>query len=187
MLLAGDLGRLESGQKEYLEHILQLNEHLIGLVSGWEDVERLSSGQITLQAEACNIGLIIRQVASKKMAISRSGQWPMVLGDPHRLQQLLHDIFEVVGEGSVRARIAGETCVVTVESLEHVDHQTRLMWVKALKGEATTQYLGLRIARLLAEVHGGGLRLDPHATGSAKFHIQLPLAQQMSLLGDPAE
>ncbi len=184
MLLAGDLGKLRPSQQEYLEHILQLNEHLIGLVSGWEDVERLSSGQVVLQAEACNIGLIIRQTAPPSVAISRSGQWPMVLADPSRLQQLLRNVFEVVGEGSARARVADETCVVTIQSAQEVDHQKRLLWVKALKGEATAQYLGLRIAKLLAEAHGGRLQLDPHAVGSAKFHIHLPLAQQMSLLGE---
>lgn len=184
MLLAGDLGKLKPGQQEYLEHILQLNEHLINLIGSWEDVERLSTGQVVLQAEACNIGMIIRQVASKGMEISRSGQWPMVLGDANRLQQLMKNVFEVMGEGSVRARIAGQACVVTVQSSQEIDHQTRHLWTRALRGEATKRYLGLRIARLLAEIHEGRLVLDPHAVGSAKFHIHLPLAQQMSLLGD---
>jgi len=184
MLLAGDLGDLKPGQQEYLEQILQLNEHLIDLVSSWADVERLSSGQVALKPEACNIGVIIQRVASQGIQVSRTGSWPMVLGDPGRLQQLIHNVFEAVGEGRVRARIDGDICIVTIQSAHEVPHHERRSWIQALSGAPTTQHLNLRVARLLAEAHGGSLQLDPHARGNAKFHIRLPRAQQMSLLGD---
>ena len=186
MLLAGDLGELAPSQQEYIEQILQLNEHLIGLINSWEDLERLNSGRVVLQAEPCNIGLLIRRTAPSSITVSRRGRWPMVLGDATRIKQLLHNVFEAAGEGAIRARSTGEMCIITIETKHEIDHQTRLQWVRALKGEATKHFLGLQISKLLAQVHGGDLQLDPHATGSAKFHIRLPLAQQLSLLGDPA-
>jgi len=184
ILLAGDLGPLKSSQRQYIEHILQLNEHLIGIINEWEELERLSSGRVALNTEACNIGLIVRQAATRSIVVKRSSQWPMVLGDSGRLLQMFDDIFKAVGNAKVRARVSGGMCIVTVETNAEVNRQTRSLWIKAIRGEATKQYLGLRIARLLAEVHGGGLKLDYHATGGARFHVRLPLAQQMSLLGD---
>jgi len=187
MLLAGDVGDLDSKQREYLQNILQLNEHMISLITGWVDMERLRHGRVVLQVEPCNIGMIARQVAGGTITVARSGDWPMVLADPIRLRQLIAHLYEVLGQATVRARVAGGMCVLTVHDSQIANNLQRAKLIDALKGSGPTDYLGLRIAGLLAEAHGGSLSIDPHATEGLKLHLRLPLAQQMSWLGESDE
>jgi len=183
MLLAEDLGKLNDGQREYLEHVLQLDDFMIGLITSWSDIERLSNGQVMLNIEPCNIG----SAAAALLPVTRSGQWPMVLADPLRLRQILMNCLNCLKNPAVRARITGDVCVLTLEDRTMRSHDDRADMILALQGEATAAFLGLRIARLLAEAHGGSLQLDPHAANGTKLRLRLPLAKQMSLLGDAAE
>lgn len=180
MLLAGDLGELNEKQREYLEHILQLDDFMIGLIGSWADMERLSKGQVILDIEPINIGAVIPE----HFRSSRSVQWPMVLADPLRLRQIIMNCLEVTTQAEVRARIVGEMCVVTLHDASPSAPKQRAAILEALHSDAPTAQLGLRIARLLAEAHGGSLRLNPHATEGTRLHLTLPLAKQMSLLGD---
>lgn len=180
MLLAGDLGELNEKQREYLEHVLQLDDFMIGLIGSWADMERLSKGQVILDIEAVNIGTVIPE----QYRSSRSVQWPMVLADPLRLRQIIMNCLEVIKQAEVRARIIGEMCVVTFHDPSPSEPKHRTAILGALHGDAPTAQLGLRIARLLAEAHGGSLELNPHATQGTRLHLKMPLAKQMSLLGD---
>ena len=106
----------------------------------------------------------------------------MVLADPLRLKQIIMNCIEQLKSVEVRARIAGDMCVLTLHDKGKVGVKQRAGMVEALNGDKPTAQLGLRIAKLLAEAHGGSLQLDPHATGGTKLHLRLPLAKQMSLL-----
>lgn len=180
MLLAGDLGELNDKQREYLEYVLQLDDYMIGLIGSWADMERLSRGQVVLEVEPVNIGSVV----AEQLSVSRTTQWPMVLADPLRLRQIIMNCIEHLKNVEARARIVGDMCVLTLHDQAKMSVRQRAGMVEALNGDQPTTQLGLRIARLLAEAHGGSLQLDPHATGGTKLHLRLPLAKQMSLLGE---
>lgn len=183
MLLAGDLGALNEKQREYLEHVLQLDDYMIGLIGSWADMERLSTGQVVLEIEPVNIGVIV----AEQVNVSRSTRWPMVLADPLRLRQIVMNCLEVMKQVEARARIVGDMCVLTLHDVSPSEAKRRAGILEALHGDAPTAQLGLRIARLLAKAHGGSLELDPHASEGTKLRLKLPLAKQMSLLGDIVE
>lgn len=178
MLLAGDLGELNVKQREYLEHVMQLDDYMIGLIGSWADMERLSRGQVVLEVEPVNIGSVV----AEQTEVSRGRQWPMVLADPLRLKQIIMNILEILPKAEVRGRTVEDMCVLTFHDHAKSKLQLRAGIVEALNSNDPTAQLGLRIARLLAEAHGGSLQLDPHATGGTKLHLRLPLAKQMSLL-----
>lgn len=180
MLLAGDLGTLNKKQCEYIQHALQLDDYMIGLVSSWADMERLSRGQVVLDIEPVNIGNIV----AEQVSVSRTAQWPMVLADPLRLRQIIINCLDSMKSADVRARVVGEMCVLTLHDPGMCDAKQRAAMLRALHSNEPTALLGLRIARLLAEAHGGSLDLNPHATQGIRLHLKLPLAKQMSLLGE---
>lgn len=180
MLLAGDLGDLNQGQREYLEYVLQLDDYMISLVGRWADVERLSRGQLVLTIEPINVGGIV----AEQLEVSRSTQWPVVLADKLRLRQIIMNCLEVLQQPKVRARTVGDMCVLTLQDASPSKPTRRAALLEALHSEAPATQLGLRIAKLLAEAHGGSLELNPHATEGTRLHLKLPLAKQMSLLGD---
>jgi signal transduction histidine kinase len=187
MLLAGDLGDLTAKQQEYLRHVLELDEYMISLINSWVDMERLSKGQIVLEAEPCNIGSITKSVAGKGIELHRNAQWPMVLADPLRLKQIIMNIVAVFTKVEIRARTTGDVCILTFHDGSHSTPKQRAAILEGLNSDAPTAQLGIRIARLLAEAHGGSLKLNPHATEGIRLHLKIPLAKQMSLLGEAAE
>lgn len=182
MLLAGDLGELTEKQREYLQHVLELDEYMIGLIGSWVDMERLSKGQVVLDVEPCNIGSIVKTAASEGVELHRNAQWPMVLADPLRLKQIIMNILDVFKKVEVRARINENLCILTFHDQAKSTTKQRAGILEALHSDAPTAQLGLRIARLLAEAHGGSLQLNPHAAQGIRLHLKLPLAKQMSLL-----
>lgn len=165
MLLAGDLGKLTEGQQEYLRQILQLDEYMIELITSQADIERLQRGQIILHVEPCNINSVIKLKARQDI---------MVLADPARLKQMFIGMQKAI-KGELRARISEDRCVVTLDSPKVLSRTHR---------GALVQDLSFQITKLLAEAHGGELTLDPHSSTGTKLRLYLPLAQQLSLLGE---
>lgn len=187
MLLAGDLGALTEKQQEYLKHVLELDEYMISLISSWVDMDRLSRGQVALEVEPCNVGAILKSVAGEGAELHRNAQWPMVLADPLRLKQIIMNILDIFKNVTIRARIAEDVCIVTFHDQATTLVKKRAGILEALHSDVPTPQLGLRIARLLAEAHGGSLQLNPHATEGTRLHLKLPLAKQMSLLGEEGQ
>lgn len=191
MLLAGDLGELTPEQKEYLENLLQLDDYMISLVSSWADMESLSQGLIALEVEPVNLGVVLAEAVGKRAVVVRKGSWPMVLADPLRLKQIIMNVLDnAVRHGAkgaqivIRSRVAGEYCTLTIADSTVATSQQRRAMLEALNTSVPTARLGLRISRLLAEAHGGSLRLDPHAEAGTTLHLRLPLATQMSFFGE---
>lgn len=184
MLLAGDLGDLTETQREYLQHVLELDEYMISLIGSWVDMERLSKGQVILDIEPCNIGSVTKTVAGEGVELHRGAQWPMVLADPLRLKQIIMNILDIFTKVEVRARTNENLCILTFHDQTKSTTKQRAAILEALHYDAPTAQLGIRIARLLAEAHGGSLELNPHATQGIRLHLKLPLAKQMSLLGE---
>lgn len=182
MLLSGDLGVLNDQQREYLQHILELDEYMISMIKSWLDMDRLSRGQLVLDVEPCNIGSIIRAVVGGQVRLQRQAQWPMVLADPPRLKQIITYILESTRQADVRARTHEEFCTVTFQQRSGIRGQQRADIVQALHSSVPTTSLGIRIAQLLAEAHGGSLELNPHAAEGIRLHLKLPLAKQLNLL-----
>lgn len=204
LLLDGDLGKVSDEQQAYLENVLQLNEYMISLVSSWSEMERLNQGVVNLEVEPCNLGVLTQEVVRDLQSLTRKrkrtimlpdrAQWPMVLADPLRLQQIMINLLDNAlrhGKPSydieVRLRLQGNYVVLTFHDATPVTHQQRLATRNVLRGTTAAHHLGLRISRLLAEAHGGSLRLDPHAKQGMVFHLRLPLAQQMSIFDPDSE
>lgn len=183
MLLAGDLGQLSDEQRDYLQQLLQLDDFMIGVVRSWVDMERLAQGQVVLDVEPYNIGTALKAI-TVPLTLQRRSQWPMVLVDPNRLQQIIVNIAEQFKHLDVRARVTSEVCIVTFHDRSKSNSLLRASILQALNTNGPTTMLGIRIAQLLARAHGGYLRLNPHAGDGIRLHLQLPLAKQMSLLGD---
>lgn len=166
MLLAGDLGKLTQQQQEYLQQLLQLDDYMIDLVTNWADIERLQRGQLALHIEPCNINAIAKIKARRDI---------MVLADPARLRQILTNMRVAIKGGELRARISSGSCVITLHSPVVLHRNQRKELLRGIQ---------LQVAKLLAEAHNGALLLDPHSRAGTNLRLHLPLAQQISLLGD---
>jgi K+-sensing histidine kinase KdpD len=180
MLLAGDLGQLTNGQRSYLKSILQLNEYMISCITNWVDVDRIVRGKLMLHREPVNVGSLL----DHSLRSQRTTPWPMVYADATRLKQMVDYCTEAIAATEIRARVVGDECIITFHNPKNHDTDLRADIVRAFHLTKATKQLGLRITWLLARSHGGNLTLNPHTAQGMRLHLAMPLAQQMSLLGE---
>jgi two-component system NtrC family sensor kinase len=111
-----------------------------------------------------------------------------VVADPDSLQQvflnLVNNSVDAMPAGgriaiTTRAHESGRFVDVTVEdsgpgiSTQALGHLFEPMWTTKPTGSG----FGLSIARDILAEHGGAIEVDPAATGGARFHLRVPLAE----------
>lgn len=66
MLLAGDVGKLNSDQEKYLNEVYRGNQRMVGLVNALLSVSRMDLGTFVLEPEPTNITELVRGVANEQ-------------------------------------------------------------------------------------------------------------------------
>ncbi|HEX7149885.1 MAG TPA: PAS domain S-box protein [Thermoanaerobaculia bacterium] len=188
---------LVRGGLETIEKSARLQAELIDDVL---DLSRITAGKVRINSETVDIGAVataavegVRLAAAAKeidLAIESSGEPALILGDAHRLQQILWNLLtnaiKFTPRGGcvqllieVRERTIGVTVSDTgigigPDFLPHVFEPFR-------QAESTTTRahgglgLGLSIVRHLVELHGGYVRAESEGEGlGATFVIELP-------------
>jgi len=98
MLLAGDAGKINKGQKKYLQEIYHGNERMVELVSALLNVSRLELGTFVVDIEPVNVVKLARsaideqkpQIDSKKIKFlpKFEEKLPVIPADPNLLRSL---------------------------------------------------------------------------------------------------
>jgi PAS domain S-box-containing protein len=183
------------------------------LIEDLLDVSRILSGKLRLQVESVDVQLVVegaletvRPAAEAKdirlEPVLSSGAF--VMGDPHRLQQVVWNLLS----NAVKFTRRGGRVQVTVErrdsSVEVTvadtgqgipkDFQPHVFErFRQQEGGTTRSYgglgLGLSIVRQLVEMHGGAVRVFSEGEGQgATFTVSLPLSlAKHSDVSSPAE
>jgi signal transduction histidine kinase len=173
---------------------------MIALIDQMLDLSRLEAGRLGLAEESVDLVEIIEQVRQDvapqavakglNLRITLPVSLPLVVGDPHRLRQILLNLvgnavkFTEVGSVCVTASTAengididvSDTGIgITEEAMPHIFEEFR-----QVDGNMTRRYggagLGLAIAHKLAEQMGGSITVvSQHGAGST-FTLHLPAA-----------
>jgi signal transduction histidine kinase len=176
---------------------------LARLIEDLLDVSRISTGQMTLHAQAVNLSTIADRAVeafadtAREKGVSLTswvdGVRAMVNGDPERLQQIANNLLSNAvkftppgGKVDVSVKLNGESADLVVSDtgrgirpdfLPHVFERFRQE-----DGTATREYgglgLGLAIARELAALHNGKVQAFSDGAGEgATFVLKLPLLE----------
>jgi signal transduction histidine kinase len=191
---------------EYLQLIDRNSRRLARLVEDLLLYSRLDAGLLRLYREPVDVAAVVCDVADdlEGLALSRSvtvmpaGDPSIsIVADPGRLRQVLDN---VVGNAvkfaepgtpvTVRAHGDGTTCSVEVENegirIDAEDAERifePFFRSDAVDRKTTGTGLGLPVARLIVERHGGTLVCDHEFEPGARFVITLPLVAVAE--GDP--
>ncbi|NGZ07189.1 MAG: HAMP domain-containing protein [Magnetococcales bacterium] len=164
------------------------------------DLTQLEAGQITLQRQLVQVGLLLRDCVAHWQSIGEAKgvdlrlddrsnvEWISV--DPERVRQILDNLldnavkFTQEGEIVVEADRVGDWLQVVVQdggSGVPLEQREKIFEKFSQSGEVLVDKpsgigLGLPIGRILATMHGGSLELLPSRQGS-RFMLRLPLTQ----------
>lgn len=201
VLLHGYAGELNEQQTEHLKLVYASGEHLSELVEDLVNLTNLDAGKVTLSPVPLNFEEFIRSCASafEVEARNRNVSVELAIGDlppsveidDTRVRQILTNLlsnalkFSPVG-GRIRIRTERNGPILEVSisdsgkgvAPQHREHIFDKFYQaeSALSGKTVGSGLGLYIARRLAALHGGRLRLDPTAEGvGATFVLTLPI------------
>jgi signal transduction histidine kinase len=182
---------------ERLDVLNRQIEKLAGLVDALLDVSRISSGQLQLRPEACDLVAIAREVIKRYDEVARAGGCALTLDesgpvvgywDSMRLEQVLTNLISNAlkfGPGKpidISVSRRGQTATLTV-----VDHgigiapeKINRIFNKYERAVTADSYgglgLGLFISRNIAEAHAGRMRASSEPGHGTSLSLDLPVA-----------
>ncbi len=210
--LNGMIGLTESLLEEYtdsippeaqkdLQLIAQSSRRLAALVNDLLDFSSLKQQHLTLQttpvdlAQAVEIVIALSQKEAHKKHTSLHNQLlpntPIVSADPHRLQQILHNLlhnaikFTEHGQITISAQTQGAFLAVSIEDtgigIKEQDQARIFRSFEQVDGSHKRPHeglgLGLAITKQLVTLHGGEISVHSTFGQGTRFTFTLPLAQ----------
>jgi PAS domain S-box-containing protein len=211
---------LTEQQREYLGTIRSSGQHLLAILNDVLDMAKISSGKLEFNLEPFNLcdsmGQAVQPLAlqAQEKGIAFEGQplrascpHPWVLGDAHRLNQIMLNLVSNAIKFTPRGGRIQVSCVLVAEAADTLTVQFRVQdtglgmtpEVLARIFESFTQAyadtarrfggtgLGLSISRALVEQMGGVLEAESELGQGSTFHFTLTLpraAAQAPTLGD---
>jgi len=205
-------GPLPEGYREYSRLIQQSGEHLHAVINDILDLAKVDAGKFELRketgvdprqiAEACLT--LVRghaEVAKIKLSAAIEDGLPSLVADPTRLKQvllnLLSNAIKFTGaDGSVALAVRrdGEGRVVfevrdTGRGMTAAEVEVALEPFGQISEGMVSQEgtgLGLPLARRLAELHGGSLRVESRKGSGTTVTVMLP-APKRAVSGAPGQ
>ena len=193
-------GPLNENQAQYVTDILESGQHLLSLVNDILDLAKIEAGSMELHRGPVAFNRLVERTIQMfreraiRLGIRLVGQVSEDVGqieaDERRLKQLLYNLLSNAlkftpegGEVRIEVRrqadavelrvsdtgvgIAPEQCEKIFESFYQVD--------STLSKNAQGTGLGLAVVRQIAELHGGGARVQSEPGEGSTFIVTLPL------------
>jgi len=189
------LGHRELGERErrYVDQIIEEGEQLNRLVSDLLDSSHLSTGNMTLRLEACDINTLCQAVAEEhrpalkdvRLNTELAPMPPSINADPIRLRQAVGNLvsnavkYTSQGEITLRTYQRGQLIMIDVRDtgIGIPATQQALVFLPfvQLDDRRAGVGLGLDIALRIVRLHGGDIRLHSVPNEGSTFTIELPL------------
>lgn len=201
LLFQGHMGELSADQLKYLGYAQEGVQQLISIVEDILFMTRSDVGQFEIRQEEVNFRVLARQVVSglepqarkAGVAINKDifSPTPMLYVDPQRMKQVLNNLVTNAikftppgGTVTIRAHPYNERFVmisvvdtgygIPIEDRQHV-FERFYQSNHSLQSKMGGYGLGLSIARLIVEQHGGTIDFDTSINKGTTFYFTAPL------------
>jgi signal transduction histidine kinase len=214
MLECGAAGSLQAQQREYVGYIRQSGTHLLDIISEILDLAKIDAGKLDLDedrdvdvhtiADACS-ALVKDRAAAETVSLSVEIErdMPLLVADSTRLKQILLNLLG----NAVKFTEPGGAVVLAVRraadgGVEFEVRDTGLGMTAAEIDIALEPFgqvdssldrrhegtgLGLPLARRLAELHNGTLRIESEKGRGTRIVVALPATRVMTPRVAPAD
>jgi PAS domain S-box-containing protein len=184
-------------RQESLEVILEESDRLHHLIDNLLDASRLEAGKLPLEKEPVAIDALAQRVSERfrtqtdrhAIDISFPPDFPIIEGDPTRLEQVLNNLLSNAikyspkgGPIRITGRATGDEAVVTVtdqgigipfEEQPHI-FESFFRGSREYQQQTSGAGLGLYLAKAIIEAHGGEIWVDSNPGEGAAFSFALP-------------
>src|SRR5216684_479210 len=201
LLLQGQMGELTKEQHKYLGYAQEGVQQLVSIVEDILFMTRSDSGQFEMKRQKVNFHVLAKQVinslhpqALKAAVVLKKdipSPTPILYADPQRMKQVMNNLVTNAikftppgGTVTIRARPHNEQFVIIsvsdtgygipVEDWPHV-FERFYQSNHALQSKMGGYGLGLPIARLIIEQHGGEIGFDSVLDKGTTFYFTAPL------------
>lgn len=202
MLEGGNLGILDSRQKNVVDAIIEDGERLSGFVSELLEVSRLEAGKAVYSFEPCSVGAIARQsihpfletARRKNVTITNDIEedLPPIFADFERVTWVFNNLignalkYTRAGDSiTVGAQVSGTFMEVAVKDTgdgippEYLSRIfEKFVQVKGRDTEVRGTGLGLAVAKEIIAAHGGTISVESELDAGSTFRFTLPLYGQ---------
>ncbi|MBO9539784.1 response regulator [bacterium] len=196
---------LNEEQSGYVAVFRRAGDNLLTVINDILDLSKVEAGQLELDRTVFELGEVIDRaidlgaVRARAKGINlraevEAGVPPYVLGDPHRLGQVIHNLIgnalKFTQQGEVVLRVApgpgGQlSFAVSDTGIGIPEHKRELIFEKFQQADSSTtrRYggtgLGLSIVRRLVHLMGGEIGVESRVGKGSTFHftVQLPEAE----------
>lgn len=198
--LTDDAGAaLSEEQNEFLNTIRTSSEFMLGLVNNLLDVAQIEAGKLHLDAQAVNLGALVRRnialnrvlAAKKQIEIELTEtSLPLLLADASKIEQVLNNLISNAIKFSpprtmIRVNLAraDANAVLSVrdqgpgippDELDKLFKPFQKTSVKSTASEKSTG-LGLSIVKKIVEGHRGKIWVESQVGAGTTFFVTLPL------------
>ena len=204
LLLAGDAGRLQAKQREFLQDIYSSVTRMINLVGDLLNVSRIESKKLVVDPRPTDLVVLLAETLKdyevpfrnkklKPRAVFPPKGKAVVTIDPGSIRQAVANLLSNAvnytpegGEVGVRVMLEGREAVIEVwdtgigipESQKHRVYERFFRADNAVSRETVGSGLGLYIVRLIVEASGGSISFESEENKGTRFYIRLPLTAE---------
>lgn len=197
-LLRDDVEWTEDDRREFLQIIEEESDRLGSLIDDLLQMSEIEAGVLRVRKQPVRVGRLAQKVVKKlrpqsadhPISVHVSHDVPETMGDPRRVEQILHNLIVNAIKYSpeptpiaVRVEKRGDDVLVTVKDQgmgiapDHLDHVfDRFYRVEgAMARQTRGSGLGLPICRGLVEAHSGRIWAESEPGKGSAFCFSLPI------------
>jgi len=200
MMLAGDVGKLNQGQKKYLKEIYRSNQRMINLVSALLNVSRIELGTLAIEPELVDLikmadsvlAELVLQINKKRIKLTKDyhRQMPKISADPNLMrivfQNLLNNAVKYTPAGgqvglSIRKEKYGILIKVADSGYGIPRSQQSRIFTKLFRADNVQRKvpegtgLGLYIVKSIIDQIGGQIWFESQEGKGTTFFVVIPL------------
>lgn len=199
MLLAGDAGKINDEQKEYLDQIYAGNQRMVDLVNALLNVSRLELGTFVVEPELLDITQIAKDAVAELAALLKEKNIKIIekyddLPKINLDKKLIFIVFQNLLSNAVKYSPAGAEVNISIVKNEHdinivvadkgigiPDHQQKSMFTKLFRADNVKQTdtsgtgLGLYIVKQILDQSGSKIRFESKQNQGTTFYVSIPL------------
>ena len=202
MMREGTYGKLETKIHDPLEKVYISNERLIALVNDLLDLSRMERGRMQFDMKPTRLFEIVSSIVSDFQIVARNKKIKLtlekyfiddlIIGDANKLHQvmlnLVDNAFKYTNSGDVSVKITQEDNLIRFSVTDTgpglSSEESRKLFGKFVRGKEQSAIhteglgLGLYVAKLIAEAHGGSIGATSPGKGKGStFFMLLPLVR----------